>query len=132
MATHSYTDLTLGLPPIPILRIKLGAPSSSNPLSHNIQGILDTGSDCTLIPIPDLLKVEARVIDRAMRIPVCGQIVMAIPYAVGLRFDAYSISSCAVFGCAVEEIGELSIIGRDLMNRYQILFNGLASEFTVF
>jgi hypothetical protein len=61
-----------------------------------------------------------------------GQIVMAIPYAVRLRFDKYSISSCAVFGCAVEEIGEFSIIGRDLMNRYQILFNGLASEFTVF
>jgi hypothetical protein len=113
---------------MPILRIKLGAPSSANSLSHDIQGIPDTGSDCALMPIPDLLKV----IDRAIRIPVCGQIVMAIPYAVGLRFDKYSISSCAVFGCAVEEIGEFSIIGRDLMNRYQILFNGLASEFTVF
>jgi hypothetical protein len=132
MVTHSYTNLTAGLPPMPILRIKLGAPSSTNSLSHDIQDILDTGSDCTLMPIPDLLKVGARVIDRAIRIPVCGQIVMAIPYAVGLRFDTYSISSCAVFGCAVEEIGEFSIIGRDLMNRYQILFNGLASEFTVF
>jgi hypothetical protein len=132
MTTHPYTPLSNQLPAIPILPLHLHPPATNPSSRHKIQGILDTGSDCTLIPIPDLIRVNARVIDRAIRVPVCGQNIIAIPYAVGITFDTNYLSACSVFGCSIEELGELSIIGRDLMNRYQILFNGSALEFTVF
>lgn len=57
---------------------------------------------------------------------------LGIPYEVGLVFDSYEHSSFQVFGCSVEEIGELLIIGRDLMNHYRIEFNGQALTFTIF
>jgi hypothetical protein len=101
-------------------------------LSLEVQGILDTGSDCTLIPFSFLAKANAQVSDRAIQIPVGGKVLLAVPYLVGLTFDRYSYSVHQVYGCSQEGIGELLIIGRDILNLHRTEFDGAGQSFTVF
>ena len=132
MASYPYVDLGSEIPPIPILPIESWTPGLSGQLGIATQAILDTGSDCTLVPLDILMQVKARAIDRALRIPVCGELVLAVPYAVGLKFDRYEISSCVVLGCVGSAIEDTVILGRDVMRRYRIEFDGVRSVFEVF
>ena len=132
MGTYSYTFVSTTIPPIPLISVTLKSPRSNSDPSVKCQGILDTGSDCTLVPIPLLVKVKGKAKKGSVRIPFSGQMTLGIPYEVGLVFDSYEHSSFQVFGCSVEEMGELLIIGRDLINHHRIEFNGQALTFTIF
>ena len=131
MATYNYTFVSTAIPPIPLIPITLQTPLSGS-RSIKCQGILDTGSDCTIIPIPYVTQIEGKAKKGTTRIPFSGQITLGIPYEVGLIFDSYQYPSFSVFACSVEEIGELLIIGRDLMNHHRLEFNGRDLTFTVF
>lgn len=61
-----------------------------------------------------------------------GVAAIAIPYVVGMVFDRYELKACKVFGCAEHELGETPLVGRDVMNRYRIEFNGPSLEFEIF
>lgn len=132
MSTYSYTFVSTTIPPIPLISVTLKSPRSNSNSSVKCQGILDTGSDCTLVPIPLLAKVQGKAKKGSVSIPFSGQMTLGILYEVGLVFDSYEHSSFQVFGCSVEEMGELLIIGRDLMNHHRIEFNGQALTFTIF
>jgi hypothetical protein len=96
------------------------------------QGILDTGSDCTLVPIPWLIQVNAQIADRALRIPVCGQLSLAIPHEVSIRFDRYRHFVFRVYGCSVDDIGEMALIGRDILNLYRVEFDAPNGVFAIY
>lgn len=112
--------------------VTISTPGLNPMLNLETQGILDTGSDCTLIPFSFLAKVNAQVSDRAIQIPVGGKILLSVPYLVGLTFDRYTYSVHQVYGCPLESIGELLIIGRDILNLHRIEFDGTGQSFTVF
>lgn len=131
MATYSYTFFSPNIPPIPLIAVQLTTPESSAVLV-NCQGILDTGSDVTLVPLPLLVRVNAEVAARAIRIPFSGTVTLGIPYDVGLIFDRYIYEKIRVFGCPVDDLGEYLIIGRDLMNQHNIEFDGPNLTFTIF
>jgi hypothetical protein len=134
MGTYRYTGLGAEIPPMPIIPLELIKPGRFEAESVVGQAILDTGSDCTLVPIPWLIQVRAQVADdlrsvvdhRALQIPVGGQVSVAIPYEVGLRFDRYRHFVFRVYGCPVEEIGDMALVGRDLLNLYRVEFDGPA------
>ena len=132
MSTYSYTFVSTAIPPIPLISLTLKTPQANSDNLVKCQGILDTGSDCTLIPLPLVIKVKGQARKGTIRIPFSGQMTLGIPYEVGLVFDGYEHSSFQVFACSVEEMGELVIIGRDLMNHHRIEFNGRDLTFTVF
>ena len=132
MATYSYTAFSTEIPPIPLMPIQLRTPGLQPRITFDGQSILDTGSDCTLVPLPFLRQVNAQIAGRSIRIPVGGLQAIGIPYTVGIRFDHYVLDAVQVFGCPVEDIGELLIVGRDLMNFYRIEFDGQNSVFTIF
>ena len=132
MSIHSYTFVSTAIPPIPLISLTLKSPQPNSSLLVKCQGILDTGSDCTLVPLPLVIKVKGKAQKGSIRIPFSGQMTLGIPYKVGLIFDGYEHSSFQVFACSVEEMGELLIIGRDLMNYHRIEFNGRDLTFTVF
>lgn len=132
MGTYRYTSLTANIPPTPIRPIQVGSPGTEERFSLNISAILDTGSDCTLIPIPLLQRVSAQITGNAIKIPVGGNVALAIPYAIALSFDQYKLAAFPVFGCSIPELGEVPLIGRDLMNGYKIEFDGPQGEFTIF
>ncbi|MBD1854524.1 MULTISPECIES: hypothetical protein [Leptolyngbya] len=89
MGTYRYTRIGSEIPAIPIVPLELIKPGRFEQPSIVGQAILDTGSDCTLIPIPWLMQIQAQIADRPIRIPVGGVVSLAIPYEVGLRFDQY-------------------------------------------
>jgi hypothetical protein len=112
--------------------LTISTPGLEPELSFEFQAILDTGSDCTLVPFDFLAKVKAQVCDRAIRIPVGGTVALAVPYLVGLVFDHHIYPVHQVYGCSVETIGELLIVGRDILNLHRIDFDGPRQQFTVF
>jgi hypothetical protein len=132
MGTYRHTILSPEIPPIPILPIQIGAPGTNQGFRLTLSAILDTGSDCTLMPIPLLHRVGAQVTGRTVKIPVCGYVALAVSYSISLSFDQYELPFFPVFGCSVSELGEMPILGRDLMNLYRIEFDGVQSEFTIF
>jgi hypothetical protein len=132
MGTYRYTYLSTELPAIPLMPLELIQPGKFDQPSVIGQAILDTGSDCTLVPLPWLVQVHAQVADRAIRIPVCGQLSLAIPHEVGLRFDRYRHFVFRVYGCSVDEIGEMVLVGRDLLNLYRSEFDGPNGVFSVY
>jgi hypothetical protein len=72
------------------MSLTLATPGLEPELSFEFQSILDTGSDCTLVPFDFLTKVKAQVCDRAIRIPVGVKVALAVPYLVGLVFDRHT------------------------------------------
>lgn len=72
------------------------------------------------------MNAKGRPIQGMTRIPVCGMEVVAIPVMVRLRFAQYELMSVQVYGCSIAELGETGLIGRDILNRFQIEFDGLA------
>jgi hypothetical protein len=96
------------------------------------QGILDTGSDCTLVPLPLLVRLTAKVAGRSLSIPIGGVKTVGIPHYIGLAMSDRLCSPIRVFGCPEHEIGGLLIIGRDVLNQYRIEFDGLKQTFEIF
>jgi hypothetical protein len=131
VGSYSYTALFSDIPGIPIMPVMISTPGPNPILSVEIQGVLDTGSDCTLIPFNFLAKVNVQVSDRAIQIPVGGQVLLAVPYLIGLTFDRYTYSVHQVYGCSLENIGELLIIGRDILNLHRVEFDGLGQSFSI-
>jgi len=131
VGTYNYTFLSPEIPAIPLISVQLTTPGQYRATQLECQAILDTGSDCTLVPIPLLVQVNAQIAGRSIRIPVGGSLTIGIPYYVGLIFDSYTHPVIRVFGCPVDDIGEILLIGRDLMNQYRIEFNGSNLTFTI-
>ncbi|PSB52514.1 hypothetical protein [Chamaesiphon polymorphus] len=121
MGTYRYISLGTDIPAIPIVPLELIQPGKFDSPSVVGQAIVDTGSDCTLVPLPWLIQVNAQIADRALRIPVCGQLSLAIPHEVGIRFDKYRHFVFRVYGCSVDDIGEMVIVVRDILNLYREL-----------
>jgi hypothetical protein len=57
--------------------------------------------------------------------------VMGIPVMVGLVFGQYELSKVCVYGVSSEEIGDLGLIGRDILNRFTIEFDGPGMQFEI-
>lgn len=131
MGIYRYSSLGGQIPPIPLMAVKLTTPISSE-LAIDCDAILDTGSDCTLIPIPLLMRVNAKIAGVSIRIPFSGVLTTGVPYKVGLIFDRYTCPEVLIFGCSVYEMGEELIIGRDLLNQYRIEFHGPNETFEIF
>ena len=132
MGTYPYTRLGSGIPAIPIVPVELATPGLAPLRRLACQAILDTGSDCTLVPLPLLMRVNAQVADRSTKIAVGGRLAVAIPHEVGISIDRHTQLVFRVFGCPVDDIGDLLLIGRDWMNLYHIEFKGPDLTFTIF
>jgi hypothetical protein len=114
------------------MSLMIATPGLDPELGFEVQAILDTGSDCTLVPFDFLAKVKAQVCDRAVRIPVGGIVALAVPYLVGLVFDRHTYPVHQVYGCSVDTIGDLLIVGRDILNLHRADFDEPRQQFTIF
>jgi hypothetical protein len=78
------------------------------------------------------VSLTAKVAGRSLPIPIGGTKTIGIPHYVGLWMSDRLCSPVKVFGCPEQEMGELSIIGRDVLNQYRIEFDGLNLTSTIF
>jgi hypothetical protein len=119
------------IPAIPILTVQLFEPRQPRSAKLDCPSIIDTGSDCTLLPLSVLISAKGKPIQGMRRIPVCGIEVVAIPVMVGLIFGPHEMQKIRVYGVSSEEIGDLGLIGRDILNRFQVEFDGPGLKFEI-
>ncbi len=133
MKTYNYTIISAEIPAIPLTSVQLSVPNQST--STNLvdcQAILDTGADVTLVPLPFLMELKLKSAGFGKDIAFGDKKTIAIPYQVDFSFAQHNLLNFQVFGCPVNALGELVIIGRDVLNQYRIEFDGLNLKFTIY
>jgi hypothetical protein len=67
MSLFNYVDLGAGLPPAPIVSMSIYPPAWERQLTENLcyscTAFLDTGSDCTLLPMANTSNLDDIIVD---------------------------------------------------------------------
>jgi hypothetical protein len=125
MPEFSYTKVN-GISPIPIVTTYFS--NLSNPLIITTCdcGILDTGSDLTIVSFTVISNLQATAIDRQQSISFrgLGRASQGIAYRVGMSFDGASFFRAKVIAVPDDVLNDEIIIGRNILNRYAICFDG--------
>jgi len=132
MSRYTYTSLGTEIPPAPLIEVKLSTPGDNPLQTLNCTAFLDSGSDCTLVPLDLLIKVNAVVSGARAVVQGTSQgKTIVIPYFVGLSFDRFVYPAIQVRGCSSEALGGIILIGRDLLNNFILELNGKELTFTI-
>jgi len=103
-----------GAPEAPLFKGGLGGSPGAG-----VSIFLSTGFEHTLS------QVEAKVIDVLQNLSgMGGGNIKGIPCYVGLRIDGNLLPLIRVYGCPREDVKDMVIIGRDVLNQYCIQFDG--------
>ena len=111
-------------PPAPLAKIKLRNPDSQESVA-NVPMLLDTGSDLTLLPESFCKKIGAKISDTKF-----------------LELESFNESTSVAFYVYIEFIflnklfrgnflvyeQEEGIIGRDILNEFSLIFDGVNLE----
>jgi Retroviral aspartyl protease len=128
----SYTKIG-AVSPIPILSAKFR--NIDNPKINPVTfaAILDTGSDLTLVPYQMISQLQAVAIDRKQQVPFrgLGRTAQGLAYRLEISLVEDIFLGAKVIAIPDDIMqGEL-IIGRNILNRYNINFNGPQLWFSV-
>jgi Aspartyl protease len=121
------------IPPAPILRIALSYPNQSSDRLYELEAFLDTGADMTLIPLEAVSILRLPLLDE--RIPVLGvggAVTKGFLCRVGIQIGEIQLPRIKVVACEAAAIGarDQMIIGRDILNRFCVRFNGPQQKFS--
>jgi predicted aspartyl protease len=106
-------------PALPVCSIKLTAPATGQSLE--LQAIIDTGADSTIIPVQSLNAIGARrVFETALR-SQWGERRTVYLYLVDVQIDTLTLPGTYVVG---DEIGNEVVLGRNVLNRVRLLLDG--------
>ena len=107
-------------PPAPVVKFNLAAPGE---LSHDdpLTGIVDTGSDGTLIPTRYLEMVEAINFGDGILYGVLGEARSIHLYEVDIHIEGLTLPGMIVIG---DDFGDDIVIGRNILNRLLLLLDG--------
>jgi hypothetical protein len=132
MPKFSYTKIE-GISPIPFVNIYLQNPLDSKLSTIFDCAILDTGSDLTIISYGIVSKLQLRPIGSQNFIPFRGlsRETQGIPYRIELSFDDRDYIKSKVVAVPDDILNGEAIIGRNILNRYFITFNGPKLEFVI-
>ena len=120
------------IPPAPLIKMAIATPGKQPKRTIECLGFLDTGADCTLVPFDILTVVQATVAGSRERITGTEKgSMMVIPYFVGVRLAQYSYPVVRVRGCPSQALGGMVLVGRDLLNRVCVEFNGPVLTFAI-
>ena len=132
MLSFRYTKLE-NKSPIPV--IDLYFQNFDNPLIITIAdcAILDTGSDVTLVSFSTISKLQAKGLRRKELVPFKGlsREIEGIPYRIKFSFDNDKYFNVLVLAVPDCELNGETIIGRNILNRYEINLDGRSEVFTI-
>jgi hypothetical protein len=125
MPDFSYTKVN-GISPIPLVTIYFSNLSNPSIITTCNCGILDTGSDLTIVSYTVISNLQATAIDRQQSISFrgLGRSSQGIAYRVGMSFDGISFFRVKVIAVPDDVLNDEVIIGRNILNRYSINFDG--------
>ncbi|MBE9010182.1 Retroviral aspartyl protease, partial [Pseudanabaenaceae cyanobacterium LEGE 13415] len=87
---------------------------------------LDTGSDCTLIPLEIVSTLQLRLLGANSEINgVGGGTILGFACYINLQLDRVLHKAIRVYGCPRDRFGDRVLIGRDILNQCCIEFDGL-------
>jgi hypothetical protein len=137
MYRYSYSRLG-DLPPIPIAPLFFSNLNPQEPVIFQVfDCILDTGSDCTLLPYSVISRLSPPIPfgRRPKNVQFRGlgdQMMLGVPYRIGIGFEENSIKGCKILACSDDKLENYIIIGRNFLNRYCIKFNGPMYTFEMY
>jgi hypothetical protein len=133
MFERNYTELP-AQSPIPLIELQIRQLVQTDILIVS-QGILDTGSDCTLVPFSLISQLQAKNLIRGRNTSVIygvgKQKIIVVPYRVEISFNHHEFIKIKVYACPDNDTDGLIILGRNFLNRYRITFDGRAKKFTI-
>ncbi|MGV0023385.1 hypothetical protein [Phormidesmis priestleyi] len=126
MTPYPYLNIGEGLPLAPILPVIITPPDWANNLTtSSIEAFLDTGSDCTLIPLKLLSILQLRLIEtNAIINGVGGGTIRGFACYVNIQLAQELHKAIRVYGCPNNQLGDRVLLGRDLLNQCCIEFDG--------
>lgn len=120
-AVYSYEYSAAYHPPMPMIDLAVGLPLGETVV--DLQAIVDSGADATMIPVRYLQQVGARRSRKAIMRGVSGEGMLIDLYAVAVRLGPYRQGFVEVIGVVD---GDETIIGRDILNHLSVTLNGPA------
>ena len=132
MLEFKYT-VTKNNSPIPAINFYFANPSNHILNYRDDCSILDTGSDVTIISYSIASKLSLKCIKRAEPLSFrgFGRTNVGVPYRILGSFDGKNYFSTKVFAISDDILNGEVIIGRNILNRYIITFDGLKLIFTI-
>jgi hypothetical protein len=132
MASFPYIEIAPDRPAIPATKIYFVNFCKPEKTAVNDCGVLDTGSDVTVVPMSLVSSLKARSIKAtASTFKLLGEIVVGVPFFVKLSFDNSTFIKSKVFAVPDRVLNGEVIIGRNVLNRYVITFDGREEIFTI-
>jgi hypothetical protein len=124
MPDFAYTKVN-GISPIPIVTIYFSNLINPAIITTCNCGILDTGSDLTIVSYTVISKLQATAIDRQQSISFrgLGRSSQGIAYRVGMSFDGEDFFRAKVIAVPDDVLNDEIIIGRNILNRYEVTFD---------
>ena len=114
-------------PAAPVVPVGL-SPSGEAEARQQVQALLDSGADVTMIPVDILLNAGARFVERRQMRGVVGESVKVNLYLTAVHVGNHTLHGIRAIGMAS---GSESIVGRDVLNQLEINLNGLAHEVSI-
>ena len=133
MQSFDYVSVGDGLPLAPIIDVKIAPPTWLDKTGeYQTQAFLDTGSDCTLIPLEIISSLELQIVDTQVAITgVAGGRVDGYACYANIWLGKKSFQAVRVYGCISESLDNRVLIGRDVLNQCRIEFDGINSRLII-
>lgn len=126
-AVFSYNYNSDYSPSMPTVELSIGLPAVETVI--DVEGIVDSGADATIVPVRYLLEIEARRSRKAIMRSITGEEALVDLYAVAVRLGPYRQGFLEVIG---DISGDETIVGRDILNHLSVTLNGPAAVVEVF
>ena len=106
-------------PPVPVCSVTITSATAAGTVQ--LQAIVDTGADATIIPIHYLRQIGARPAFEAGLRSHWGERRMVFVYLVDLKIELHTLPSVFVVG---DDQGDETILGRDVLNKLVVTLDG--------
>ena len=92
---------------------------------ENVEALVDTGADATLIPVAQLREIAAFEVIESSVTSHWGDVRAVRLYLIDLEVGTHLLPSVIVVG---DEYGKDVILGRDVLNKLRLLLDGPNKE----
>lgn len=127
MSKSGFKYYTAVRPPAPYANVTVSAPGTSA-AGLRVPAHLDTGAFVTVIPLGLAAPLGLVQVREVRAEGLDGTVVLMPTFLIELTIDGLSPMTVEALASAGEPT---VLLGRDVLNRYQILLNGPAQEVTI-
>jgi predicted aspartyl protease len=132
---YQIISIDPNVPPAPILRVSLfnSVGSSGSQRLYELDALLDTGADCTLIPLEAVSVLQLPFLGHKFPVQgVGGAMTTGFLCQTGLWFGEIELPLLEILACEAIVVGgrDQMIIGRDILNRCCVKFDGKRQQFS--